>query len=102
MIKLVVNIRSAWILLKNPLGGYEKIKNQLSSWRKTFGLTDPNQSLRVIDDEEENESEMASILEMEVGDQNYEENIDEELNYFVRVTFMGATVTTYDLLFLRL
>lgn len=102
MIKLVVNIRSAWILLKNPPSGYEKMKNQLSSWRKTFGFTDPNQSLRVIDDEEVNESERASVLEMEVDDKNHEENIDEELNYFVRVTFMGATVITYDIIFRKL
>lgn len=94
MIKLVVNIHSAWILLKSPPSSYEKVKNQLASWKKTFGWsgTNLNQSLRVTDDGDE--SEKASIMNMEVDDDNENENqVDENVNFFVRVSFMGATVS---------
>lgn len=104
MIKLVVNIHSAWILLKTAPSSYEKVKNQLTSWKKTFGWSGTNlnnQSLRVTDDGDE--SEKASIMNMEVDEDDENENqVDENVNFFVRVSFMGATVSPLPLMVVRI
>lgn len=96
MIKLVVNIHTAWILLKNQVTNYDRMKTQLASIKKTLfwssGTTirDGGGSglLKVADDADRLNT---SIIDIDENDDD--EETDESVNFFVRISFMGATVT---------
>ena len=97
MIKLVVNIHTAWILLKNQVTNYDRMKTQLASIKKTLfwssGTTirdgGGSELLKVADDADRLNT---SIIDIDENDDD-EETIDESVNFFVRISFMGATVT---------
>lgn len=96
MIKLVVNIHTAWILLKNQVTNYDRMKTQLASIKKTLfwssGTTirdgGGSELLKVADDADRLNT---SIIDIDENDDD--EEIDESVNFFVRISFMGATVT---------
>lgn len=88
MIELVVNIHSACVLLKNQISNLEKFKYQLSNLKKTFTWNSNQDTIRIEDDY--SNIEKSSIIE--IPKKNEDDLLDDNLNLFVRVSFMGATV----------
>lgn len=94
MIELNVTIHSADILMKYRINKFDRIKNQIINWKKTFTWS--------ADDEDVFASDAQNVAYTEIKMENDEKNTDfESLNLFVRINFCGITVSIFSINYVK-